>query len=95
MAVTVLIPTALRSFTGRNSEASAEGGTVADVIAHFAGQYPDVRGHLYDDGGALRPYINVFIGETNVKNLQGAGTPVKDGDTVTLVPAIAGGGGPA
>jgi adenylyltransferase/sulfurtransferase len=107
MAVTILIPTALRAFTDRKSEVAAEGATVGAVIRSFAEAYPDIKPHLYQDGFGeqapadagpadlgplgLRSFINVFLGETNIKNLQGLATPVKEGDTIMLVPAIAGG----
>jgi adenylyltransferase/sulfurtransferase len=94
MAVTILIPTALRSFTGRRSEVSVEGATVGAAIGAFAEAYPDIRQHLYQDGSAeLRSFINVFVGETNIKNLEGLDTKVPDGGAIMLVPAIAGGGG--
>jgi adenylyltransferase/sulfurtransferase len=97
MAVTILIPTALRAFTDRKSEVQAEGATVGDLIRSFAEAYPDIKPHLYQDGGGeqdpreLRSFINVFLGETNIKSLRGLATPVKEGDTLMLVPAIAGG----
>ncbi|MDR2247818.1 MAG: MoaD/ThiS family protein [Treponema sp.] len=97
MTVTVLIPTALRAFTDRKSEAEAEGATVGEVIRAFAETYPDIKQHLYQTGDAgtaeLRSFINIFLGETNIKNLDGLDTKVADGDTIMLVPAIAGGGG--
>ena len=92
MAVTILVPTVLRSFTDRKSQVEVEGGTVGDVISAFVADYPDIKHHLYEDNGELRPYVNLYVGETNIKNLQGTATPLKDGDTVMLVPAIAGGG---
>ncbi|MDR1885427.1 MAG: MoaD/ThiS family protein [Synergistaceae bacterium] len=91
MPVTILIPTALRAFTDGRSEVQARGATAGEAIAAFADDYPDIRRHLYDDSGVLRSFINVYLGETNIKNLEGAGTPVKDGDILMLVPAIAGG----
>jgi len=91
MPVTIQIPTALRVFTDRKPEVSANGATVREAVADFAASYPDIAAHLYDEGGALRSFINVYLGDTNVKNLQGFDTPVKDGDTLMLVPAIAGG----
>jgi adenylyltransferase/sulfurtransferase len=90
MAVTVLIPTALRSFTERKAEVTVEGNTVGAAITAFAALYPDVRQHLYQ-GEELRSFINIFVGETNINKLQGLDTPLKDGDSVMLVPAIAGG----
>jgi adenylyltransferase/sulfurtransferase len=91
MAVTILIPTALRNFTDRKSEVSAEGSTVGEAIKNFAGAYPDIKQHLYQ-GDELRSFINVFVEENNIKNLQGLDTKVAAGETIMLVPAIAGGG---
>lgn len=91
MAITILVPTALRTFTDRQSEVLVSGDTVGEAVANFAASYPDIKPHLYEDNGDLRSYVNLFVGETNIRNLQGFDTPVKDGDTVMLVPAIAGG----
>ncbi|MDR1944495.1 MAG: MoaD/ThiS family protein [Synergistaceae bacterium] len=91
MPVTILIPTALRAFADGKSEVQATGGTAGEAIAAFADEYPDIRQHLYDESGTLRSFVNVYLGETNIKNLEGAKTAVKDGDALMLVPAIAGG----
>ncbi|MDR1411190.1 MAG: MoaD/ThiS family protein [Spirochaetaceae bacterium] len=97
MAVTILIPTALRAFTDRKSEVQAEGATVGEAIRAFAEAYPDIKQHLYqtEDSGTseLRSFVNVFLGDTNIKNIGGLDTKVADGDTIMLVPAIAGGNG--
>jgi molybdopterin converting factor small subunit len=93
MPVTIQIPTALRQFADGQSEISAEGSTAGGVIAAFAERYPDIKLHLYDEHGALRSFINVFLGENNIKNLGGLETPVKDGDALILVPALSGGTG--
>jgi adenylyltransferase/sulfurtransferase len=90
MAVSILIPTALRAFTDRNSEVSVEGTTVGEAVAALAEKYPDIRQHLYKDG-ELRSFINIFVEETNIKNLQGLDTPLSPGAQIMLVPAIAGG----
>ncbi|MDR0583372.1 MAG: MoaD/ThiS family protein [Treponema sp.] len=102
MAVTILIPTALRSFTERKSEVSVEGATAGEAIGALAEAYPDLKQHLYQertDSGQkeLRPFVNVFVGDVNIKNLKGLETAVSAGDTIMLVPAIAGGksAGPA
>ena len=92
MAVTILVPMALRSFTGRKSEVEVYGGTAGEAVSAFADAYPDIKPHLYDDNGSLRSYINLYVGKINIKNLQGVDTPLNDGDTIMLVPAIAGGG---
>jgi molybdopterin converting factor small subunit len=91
MAVSILVPAALRAYTDRQAEIEAAGGTAGEAIADLAAKYPDIRKHLYKDDNNLRDFINVFIGDTNIKELNGLATPVKEGDTVMLVPAIAGG----
>ncbi|MDR0886518.1 MAG: MoaD/ThiS family protein [Clostridiales Family XIII bacterium] len=87
----VLIPTALRAFTEGNSSVDAAGKTVGEVIAAVAEQYPDLKLHLYEENGTIRRYVNIYIGDDNIRNLGGVDAPVVDTDTVMLVPAIAGG----
>jgi molybdopterin converting factor small subunit len=91
MAVKLLIPTALRAFTDRQREIAVDADTVGAAISALTGLYPDIRQHLYEDSGELRSFINVFVGETNIKATGGLDTAIHDGDTVMLVPAIAGG----
>jgi molybdopterin converting factor small subunit len=91
MPVTIQIPTALRAFTDKLSEIPAEGSTVGEAVKNFADTYPDIRTHLYDERGELRAFINIYIGDENIRNRDGLDTPVRDGDILTLVPAIAGG----
>jgi adenylyltransferase/sulfurtransferase len=92
MAVTIQIPTALRSFTDRRGEITVEAATAGEAIAALARAYPDIKQHLYQDPGTeLRAFINVFVGEINIKKLDGLDTAVPDGGTIMLVPAIAGG----
>jgi adenylyltransferase/sulfurtransferase len=86
----IQVPTALRSFTERKSEVTVTGATVGEAIGKLAEAYPDIKQHLYQ-GAELRSFINVFVGETNIKKLQALDTPVKDDDTIMLVPASAGG----
>ncbi|MDR3243845.1 MAG: MoaD/ThiS family protein [Elusimicrobiota bacterium] len=91
MAIEILIPSALRGFTDAKSAAAVEAKTVGEAIANFAKDYPDIKKHLYDDNGQLRAFINIFVGENNIKNLNGLETPLADGQTIMIVPAIAGG----
>jgi molybdopterin converting factor small subunit len=91
MAITIQIPTALRSFTNRQDEVQVEGTTVGAAIAALAKLHPDIKQHLYQDDGGLRSFINVFLGDTNIKKLQGLDTPLESGAVLMLVPAIAGG----
>ena len=92
MSVTIQIPTALRGFTDRRGEVTVEAATAGTAIAALALAYPDIKQHLYQEGGTeLRSFINVFAGDTNIKKLNGLDTPLPDGGTLMLVPAIAGG----
>jgi adenylyltransferase/sulfurtransferase len=91
MPVTIIIPTALRVFTDRQKEFEAKGSTVGEAILDFAAAYPDIKTHLYDDNRVLRSFINIYLGETNIRDLDRVRTRIKDGDTLMLVPAIAGG----
>jgi adenylyltransferase/sulfurtransferase len=81
----------LRAFAEGQREIRAEGATVGEAIANFASLYPDIETHIYGEGGEPRSFINIFLGEVNVKNLNGLETTLADGSVITLVPAIAGG----
>ncbi|MDR1540891.1 MAG: MoaD/ThiS family protein [Clostridiales bacterium] len=92
MSVSLLIPTALRGFAGGSAEIELEGATAGEVLAALAKRHPEIKEHLYEEDGNLRSFINVYVGDTNIKSLNGQDTAVKDGDSVILVPSIAGGG---
>ncbi|MBQ9518320.1 MAG: molybdopterin-synthase adenylyltransferase MoeB, partial [Firmicutes bacterium] len=89
--IKVLIPTTLRSFTDQNSELLLEGSTVREVISALADEYPNTKKAIFDENGVPRAFVNIFVGENNIKKLNGYDTELKDGDTVMLIPAIAGG----
>jgi molybdopterin synthase sulfur carrier subunit len=91
MPVIVRIPTPLRSITKGSAEVPAKGGTVDDVMQDLERQYPGLRERLVDEKGELRRFINLYVNEEDVRFLQGRTTALKDGDTVSIVPAIAGG----
>ncbi|MDR1857493.1 MAG: MoaD/ThiS family protein [Desulfovibrio sp.] len=91
MATSIRIPTALRTFTEGRSEVSVEGRDVGEALAAFAASYPDIRRHLYDEEGKLRSFLNVYLGDANIKSLKGLETPLESGARLMLVPAIAGG----
>ncbi len=91
MAVTLLIPTTLRAYTERKSAIELTGETVSEVLRNFVNAYPDSKKSLFDENGQPRSFVNVFLGERNIKQLDGLDSPVKDGDTIMLIPAIAGG----
>ncbi|MDR0622303.1 MAG: MoaD/ThiS family protein [Deltaproteobacteria bacterium] len=92
MPIALKIPTALRGFTDGLSQVELEGTTVGELLKNLTEKYPDLTTHLYDEAGALRSFVNVFVDGSNVKSLKGQETELKPGQTVMLVPAIAGGG---
>ena len=91
MPVLVRIPTPLRSITKGSAEVQTKGGTVDDVMQDLERQFPGLRDRLVDESGELRRFINLYVNEEDVRFLQGRTTMLKDGDTVSIVPAIAGG----
>jgi molybdopterin/thiamine biosynthesis adenylyltransferase/rhodanese-related sulfurtransferase/molybdopterin converting factor small subunit len=91
MAITVLIPSALQAYTGNQSEVQVQASTVGEALQAVVATYPELRKHLYNEQGKLRSFVNVYLGEEDTRYLQGLETPVKDGDTLMIVPSIAGG----
>jgi sulfur-carrier protein len=91
MPVTVRIPTPLRSITKGSAEVQAKGESVADVMEDLERQFPGMRERLVDEGGELRRFINIYVNEEDIRFLQGKKTALKEGDQVSIVPAIAGG----
>ena len=91
MSVSVRIPTILRTYTGGSAEVSAEPGTLREVIASLEEAYPGLGGRLLDDSGNLRRFINVYLGEEDVRFSRGLDTVVPAGAHVSVIPAVAGG----
>ena len=91
MAVTVLIPTPLQKLVNDQASVQAEGATLREVVESLASQNADFKTRLLDDAGELRRFVNVYVNEEDVRFLQKLDTPLKDGDEVSIVPAIAGG----
>ena len=89
--IAVRIPSALRPYAGGQKEVALEAATVEAALHGLTGQYPALRPHLYDESGSLRQYVNVFVNEQDVRGLQGAATPLQNGDRMMIVPSIAGG----
>ncbi len=89
--VTVRIPTPLRGFAGGADALQVEGATVAEVLAGLGERYPELTARLLTESGELRSFVNLFVGEHNVRSLQGLETPVDDGAVLAIVPAVAGG----
>ena len=90
---TILIPTPLRQFTGENDTVEAAGTTVGEALADLTSQHPDLRKHLYNDAGVLRSFVNVYLNDEDVRYMSKDATPLKDGDTLSIIPSIAGGAG--
>ena len=89
----VLIPTPLRQYAGQNNSVDLTGATVGEVLGALTTQHPDLRRHLYNDEGKLRSFVNVYLNDEDIRYLSKDATPVKDGDTLSIVPSIAGGYG--
>ena len=91
MSVTVRIPTQLRTLTGGAGEVAVEGATVGEVLKALDVAHAGFADRLFDDGGNLRRFVNVFLADEDVRFLDGLATPVADGQTLSIVPAVAGG----
>ena len=91
MGVVVRIPTPLRALTKGSAEVQASGDTVAAVVADLDRQFPGLRERLLDESGELRRFVNVYVNEEDIRFLQSQKTTLKEGDQVSIVPAIAGG----
>jgi molybdopterin converting factor small subunit len=87
----IRIPTPLRSYVNGQTEIAVQGSTVADAMENLLTQFPAMRPHLTNSEGQLRPFVNLFLGENNVRDLQGLATPLKEDDKLLLIPSIAGG----
>ncbi len=91
MSVTVRVPTTLRTLTGGESEVAVDGATVGDVLTALDAAHPGFQDKLFDDEGNLRRFVNVFVADDDVRFLDGLATPVPDGETLSIIPAVAGG----
>jgi sulfur-carrier protein len=91
VSVIVRIPAQLRTLTGGEGEVSVSGSTVAEVLKDLDSSHPGFSDRLFDDTGALRRFVNIFLTDEDVRFLQGLDTPVAEGQTLSIVPAVAGG----
>ena len=87
----ILIPTPLRQYTGKQDTVQVKGGTVGEALTELTTQHHDLRRNLYNDEGKLRSFVNVYLNDEDIRFLSKEATPVKDGDTISIVPSIAGG----
>ncbi len=91
MSISIAIPTALRQFTGGQARVEVAATTAGEALDKLTAQYSELRRHLYSDQNTLRSFVNVYVNDEDIRHQSGAGTPLKDGDTVMIVPSIAGG----
>jgi molybdopterin synthase sulfur carrier subunit len=91
MSVSVRIPTILRTYTGGSAQVSAAGDNLREVIANLDEQFPGVAARVIDDAGQLRRFVNVYVDDDDVRFLDGLATPTKDGASISIIPAVAGG----
>lgn len=91
MGVKVIIPTPLRQFAGKRESVDLEAKTVAEALGSLTSQFGELRKHLYSDDGRLRSFVNVYVNDEDIRYLQKENTAVQQGDTISIVPSIAGG----
>jgi molybdopterin synthase sulfur carrier subunit len=91
MPVSVRIPTPLRKYTGGNESVEVDGSNVGEVLQNLAEQHPDLRDRVFKDDGSVRRFVNVFANDEDIRFQDNLDTEVSDGDSVSIVPAIAGG----
>lgn len=91
MAVQVLIPTALQKFTGEKATIECVANNVGELIENLEESCPGIKNRLCDDSGQLRRFLNFYVNSEDIRFLEGTNTPLKDGDEVSIVPAVAGG----
>ncbi|GAA3222535.1 MoaD/ThiS family protein [Actinocorallia longicatena] len=91
MSVSVRIPTILRTYTGGESEVKATGATLRELVSDLEAQFSGISARILDDTGKLRRFVNVYVGEEDVRFAEGLDTPTPDGTQVSIIPAVAGG----
>jgi len=91
MAVKVRVPTPLMKLTDNQSEVMAEGATINEILNNLESQFAGIKERICDENGAPRRFINIYLNEEDIRFLEGESTAVKDGDEISIIPAIAGG----
>jgi molybdopterin synthase sulfur carrier subunit len=91
MSISIRVPAQLRTLTGGAGEVAVDGSTVGEALKALDAAHPGFAGRLFDDAGQLRRFVNVFLTDEDVRFLDGLNTPVADGETLSIVPAVAGG----
>jgi adenylyltransferase/sulfurtransferase len=88
---TIHIPTPLRQYVGKQSTVNVKGATVSEAMHDLVAQHPELRRHLYAEDGKLRAFVNLYLNDEDIRYLQKEATEVKEGDSISIVPSIAGG----
>jgi molybdopterin synthase sulfur carrier subunit len=88
---TIIIPSPLRKFTNNTSKLEVQADTISKTFSELTVNFPDLRKHLFDDNGQIRSFVNIFLGNDDIRNLQQGETAVREDSVISIVPAIAGG----
>ena len=91
MATRILIPTPLRPYTDKKDAVEAEGRTVGELLADLTKKHSGLKAHLYNEQGRLRSFVNVYLNDEDIRYLEKEQTPVSPGDTISIIPSVAGG----
>ena len=91
MATRILIPAPLRPYTDKKEAVEAEGTTVGELLANLTQKHSGLKAHLYNDQGKLRSFVNIYVNDEDIRYLQKEQTPVSAGDTISIIPSVAGG----
>jgi molybdopterin converting factor small subunit len=91
MSVKVMIPTPLRAYAGKRDSAEFRAATVGEALGRLTSEFAELRKHLYTEDGKLRAFVNVYLNDEDIRYLAKENTPTKDGDTISIIPSIAGG----
>jgi molybdopterin converting factor small subunit len=92
--VKVMIPSPLRPYAGKRDSAEFSARTVGEALGHLTTEFGELRKHLFTEDGKLRSFVNVYVNDEDIRYLAKENTPTKDGDTISIIPSIAGGSGP-
>ncbi len=91
MSVRIIIPTPLRAYAAKHESVACEAGTVGEALDSLTAQFEELRKHLFGEDGRLRSFVNVYVNDEDIRYLQKERTALKDGDTISIIPSIAGG----
>lgn len=89
----IIIPTPLRKFTGNTATVEVNASTIEKAFQALAGQYPEIKTHIFDDDGNIRSFMRIYLGDEDIQTLQKETTPIDENSVISIIPAIAGGSG--